>query len=142
MKFLIGFFLSVGLLFASGNNQLKIQILEKIILDIQQNERLKVWSDDKSLEEAFRSADRFDIVQTCESADLIILARKKYVPKGCETCPVFVLSYELLKDIPESFGALFWKKGRPNIVFIESRLKKFNITLSDALTSYVDDQVW
>ena len=142
MKFLIIFLLSVSLLFASGRNQLKVQILEKIISDIQQTDRLKVWSDDKSLEEAFRSADKFDIVQTCKGADLIILARKKYVPKGCEACPVFVLSYELLNDIPESFGALFWKKGRPNIVFIESRLKKFNITLSDALTPYVDDQVW
>jgi hypothetical protein len=52
------------------------------------------------------------------------------------------LDYYLLDKIPQSFGAFFWKKGRPNIVFIKPRLKQQSLELSSELKPYIEEQVW
>jgi len=55
---------------------------------------------------------------------------------------VFVLDYNLLSKIPESFGAFFFKKGRANIVLLAPVLKKQNIKVSKALDEYVEEKIW
>jgi hypothetical protein len=47
-----------------------------------------------------------------------------------------------LKEIPKSFGSMFWKKGRPNIVLIESRIKEQKISISKELEIYIEERIW
>lgn len=44
--------------------------------------------------------------------------------------------------MPQSFGALFWKKGRPNIVIIAPRAKERAIEISQKLNEYVEEKIW
>lgn len=134
---------STVLLFAgSGDSKLKIEILKKVVTGIQYNETMKIWSDDPKIMAAFHSAKQFNVAGRCEEADIIILKDKENLPEVCLRANVFVLNYKLLNDIPKSFGAFFWKKGRPNIVLIEPRVKKCDIALSEELLAYVEEKVW
>jgi hypothetical protein len=37
---------------------------------------------------------------------------------------------------------MFWKKGRPNIVIIEPRIKEQNISISKKLDIYKEEKIW
>ncbi len=55
--------------------------------------------------------------------------------------PIIGMKYFLLKN-ENVIGAIFWHKGRPNIVFIKDRLKKFGINPPKSLEKYIEDKVW
>ena len=121
---------------------LKQQILEKILTNISLNKELIIWSDDKELIEEFNKKGSFSTTATCEDATLLILENKKNLDKTCQEKAIFVMNYALLKEIPQSFGAMFWKKGRPNIVIIAPRAKQSSIVISEKLDDYLEEKIW
>ena len=110
-----------------------------IIENINNNSFHKIWSDDASLRDSFRELG-YGVTKDAKDADLIIV--KKRLPLKGIKAKVFVLNYNLLNKIPRSFGAFFWKKGRPNIVFISPRVKREHLKLSKELQAYEEEQVW
>ena len=116
------------------------KILHYIVQNINNNTIHKILCDDAKLQENFKELG-YTIVKDAKDADLIILRNKHKFSKNVKG-KVFVLGYELLNEIPQSFGAFFWKKGRPNIVFIAPRVKKEHIQLSKELQEYEEEQVW
>jgi len=141
MKFLFLSILSALLLSASSVDS-QVKILEKIISEISVNKQITIWSDDKEILSKIKNHKKFITTTACKKANFVILKDKKYLSKVCNDTHVFVLNYKLLSDIPKSFGALFWKKGRPNIVILESRIKKQNIKISKNLEPYLEDKIW
>lgn len=129
-------------LFANERDAMQAQILEKIFQNITFNKEIILWSDNKNLLQEFEKNRRFHTTDDCHQATLLIVQEKKNLPKDTCKKAVFVLDYALLQEIPESFGSMFWKKGRPNIVLIESRTKQQNIKIADELTMYVEEKIW
>jgi hypothetical protein len=125
-----------------ASNGLKQQILEKILTNISLNKELIIWSDNKELVGEFDKKDSFTTTADCKDATLLILENKKNLDKACHEKATFVLDYALLKEIPQSFGAIFWKKGRPNIVIIAPRAKKSSIIISEKLDDYLEEKIW
>ena len=144
MKFFIFYFLFfTSLLFANDpSDKLRVEIIKNIVLGIKNSEPMSVWSDDGKIMKALRSSDEFKVVDNCRDAGLIILNDKSSLPKNINQKHIFVLKYSLLHKIPDSFGAFFWKKGRPNIVFIKPRVQKQSLKLSTNLKPYIEDKVW
>jgi len=124
-------------LFADTN--LEIKILHHIVENINNNTLHKVWSDDAMIRTSFQKLGYGD-VKDAKDADLLILKHSLSL-KGIKA-KVFVLNYNLLNEMPQSFGAFFWKKGRPNIVFIAPRVKREHLKLSKELQEYEEEQVW
>ncbi len=141
MRLFILLILSALLLFASDTNH-KVKILEKIISEISLDKQILIWSDDKSILAQLKNNNKIKTTQNCQTATFVILKDKKQLSSICSKSHIFVLNYKLLSDIPQSFGALFWKKGRPNIVIIEPRIKAQSITISKNLAPYLEDRVW
>ncbi|MDD5210903.1 MAG: hypothetical protein PHV62_00680 [Sulfuricurvum sp.] len=136
-------FLTIALFASDNKDIMRAQILEKIILNISINETITVWSDNKELLAGFRKSNHLIISDICDKATVIIIENKKELNDDtCKNKPIFVLNYNLLKEVPKSFGAFFWKKGRPNIVIIESRIKSQNISVSKELNAYIEEKVW
>jgi len=135
-KYLFLFFILTFSLFA---NIQEAQILQYIIKNINQNSFQKIWSDDEKIKHSFQELG-YDVVKNATNADLLII--KKKLPSSKIKGKIFVLKYNLLNTIPKSFGAFFWKKGRPNIVFITPRVKKEHLRLSKELQEYEEDKVW
>lgn len=143
MRAAIGILFLIILAFASDNTHaVKVEILEKIFTNISMKKELLIWSDDKKLIEIFNKKDSFATTANCEDATLLILEDKSNLEKNCKNKPIFVLEYSLLKEIPQSFGAIFWKKGRPNIIIISPRAKELSIDVSQKLSEYLEEKVW
>jgi len=118
------------------------KILHYIVKNIDNNSLHKIWSDDSAVKESFEGYENYFVVKDKNQADLLIvkdaLSLNRYKGKG----KICVLQYDLLIDIPKSFCAFFWKKGRPNIVFIKPRVDKQHIKLSKELQDYEEEKVW
>ncbi len=136
-------FLTIALFASDNKDIMRAQILEKIILNIYINETVTIWSDNKELLAEFKKSAHIVTTDSCAKATIIILENKEKIhDDACKNKPIFVLEYNLLKEVPESFGAFFWKKGRPNIVIIEPRIASQNISVSKELKVYVEEKVW
>lgn len=127
---------------SSSSQELKIRVLKSIVTGIENSEPMTIWSDDKKIMNAFTSQSKFSVADDCKDAKMIILSSKSNLPKNCKNKHIFVLDYELLYEIPDSFGAFFWKKGRPNIVFIKPRVDKQALKLTSSLEPYVEERLW
>lgn len=143
MKIVLAFLILVSALFASDTSYiLKYQILEKVLKNISLHEEMILWSDNKNLHDEFAKNSTFKVASNCQDASLIIIEDKKEVSNSCLDKAVFVLDYTLLKEVPQSFGAMFWKKARPNIVIIRPRANAKNIFISQTLKPYLEDEIW
>lgn len=134
--------LASALIASETSDKLKAKILEKILTEISINKEKKIWSDDTTVLNAFRKNTNLNVTDNCMKSTIIILKDKKSLNSMCCSKHIFVLRYDLLSKVPQSFGSFFWKKGRPNIVLIKQRLKKQNIKASDKLNPYLEDKVW
>lgn len=138
---IILFLISVAL--ASDNKDtIKAKILEKIFTNISTTVKLTLWSDNQNLLDKLKENGNFTTSLSCKDATIIILEKKDTLDKACKDKATFVLEYNLLTEIPQSIGALFWKKGRPNIIIISPRAKKHSIEISENLNEYVEERVW
>lgn len=141
MRFLLLSILS-ALLLSASNISHQVKILEKVISEISINKQMKIWSDDRGIITELKKSNKFITTTNCQDATCIILKNKNSLSKVCSNIHIFVLNYQLLSEIPQSFGALFWKKGRPNIVIIEPRIKAQNIKVTKSLKPYLEKKVW
>ena len=141
MRFLLLSILS-ALLLSASNVSHQVKILEKVISEISIDKQIIIWSDDKEIIYELKNNNKFLITRNCQDATLIILKDKKNLLKICNDIHIFALNYKLLTEVPKSFGALFWKKGRPNIVIIEPRIKAQSIKVTNNLRPYLEEKVW
>ena len=141
MKFIIAITLSI-LLSASEVNLHQIKILETIMTKISLNSEVIIWSSSTNILSELKKRNHLKISNYCKDAKILILENNKNLSKECLDKSIFVLDYKLLSDIPKSFGALFWKKGRPNIVILEARIKAQNIRITQELEPYVEEKIW
>lgn len=128
--------------FASDTVHFQAKILEKVLSDISTPKELKIWTDDTKILNELKDHKVLNMVNTICDSNLVIIKNKKHLSKECKADFIFVLQYNLLNEIPNSFGAMFWKKGRPNIVIIEPRINKQNISISKDLEPYLEERVW
>ncbi|MFA6760782.1 MAG: hypothetical protein WCR69_07055 [Sulfuricurvum sp.] len=145
MRAIIVSLLLFGSTLFSGDTSLyqaQKEILQSIFYNIHLGRDLKVWSDDEGLNEAFRDGFAFELASSCNEASLLVINTQAPLTNGCQNKPTFVLKYQLLRDLPHSFGSLYWKKARPNIVIIEPRAKEQNIIISTRLREYVEQKLW
>ncbi len=143
MKTVVSILFLIVTAFASESRYvIKAQILEKIFTNISIKNELIVWSDSKELFLELKKNTGLITSLECKDASLIILKDKKNLKESCYKKSIFVLDYSLLKEIPHSFGAMFWKKGRPNIVILEPRTKEQSIKVSDKLDKYIEEKIW
>lgn len=143
MKKIVALILLAVFAFASHHtSSIKVEILNKILSNISIGKELIIWSDNKNLNAEFEKKGNFATADLCQDATLLIVEDKKLLDKGCYNKAIFVLDYALLNEIPQSFGAIFWKKGRPNIVILAPRAKAQSIIVSEALGDYVEEKIW
>ncbi len=126
-------------LFAS-NISTKDKIIMMIMDNIYTSEQKVIYFDDKKMAEVF--SKKYEIASSCENSNFIILSKKTELPNKCKEKNIFVLRYDLLYDIPQGFGAFFFKKGRANIILLKNKLKKHGIETSKELEPYLEDRVW
>jgi len=119
---------------------LEAKIISFIVDNISTNQEKIVFSDDTALLNKLSQTTK--TTQLCQNASIIIVKDKQHLKQECLKKKLFVLDYDCLEKLPTSFGAFFFKKGRVNIVFIEPRLEKENIKISNKLQPYLEERIW
>ncbi|AFL67779.1 hypothetical protein [Sulfurospirillum barnesii] len=82
----------------------------------------------------------FTLTQECEKANFIFINKAEEMPP----CPstkkrlFFTNNYRKLLSNKHFFGALFWNKSRPNIVFSQKRLEEKAITLPQNFHQFIE----
>lgn len=143
MKLILSIFFSVLILSANERvDHHKASILEKVFSQISINQKLKIWCDENALVSQLKDHNRFQMVDSCLDANVILLNDKENLSQNCENKHIFALKYDILSNVPSSFGAFFWKKGRPNIVIIKPRIESRSIKISKNLENYLEEEVW
>lgn len=103
----------------------KIKLYIPQITEIERNIYSKIFQ----LEETCTSSNFIFVKRSIEDKELCINSNKIY----------FTNNYQKLLVDEKYFGAFFWSKSRPNIVFIKDRLSQRNIVLSKEYSQFIED---
>ncbi len=130
---------SFGVVISRSNEKdvkYEIKILEKIAEDITHKSLIKVYVIGYDKKKIKNFSNHFKLVEQIDDADIVIVNKYKKIHQ-LRNKIILTTDFSLLKEIPESIGALYWKKGRPHIIFIKERLKDYNIKLSNEYKRFI-----
>ncbi|AXX87488.1 hypothetical protein [Malaciobacter marinus] len=83
----------------------------------------------------------FTLVDKCEKSNFVFVKKNiKIDPKCLNNKRLFFTNnYKKLLNKDIYFGAFFWSKSRPNIVFIKNRLRTKKILLPKSYNKFIED---
>jgi hypothetical protein len=127
-------------LFASNVNDIKASIIEQIAKVLHPNEeKLIICILDDTYDFLKSSIHHMKIVDECTHADLVIAKQIEDVSPYCQQDKFIILTkYQEYKQSDIPIGALFWQKGRPNLIFSKKRLLEFSMKLPASFSRYIE----
>ncbi|MCW8838746.1 MAG: hypothetical protein OQK11_08605 [Thiovulaceae bacterium] len=119
--------------------ELEAKIISKIATASLDNE-IKIYIPNISKQEEEIYSKYFHLSKDCKYANFIF-DKKGSIENNCESSGklFFTNNYKRLVSDNKYFGAFFWNKSRPNIVFIKQRLENNNINLSKEYEQFIED---
>ncbi len=121
----------------------EIEFEAKIISKIASSstkEKIKLFIPKISGQEKQIYSKYFNLVKDCKSANFIFDNKNSIDTKCTESNKLFFTNnYRKLIANAKYYGAFFWNKSRPNIVFIKQRLQNNNVELSKEYLKYIED---
>ena len=120
---------------------INVQMIEKISQDLTGKSYVKIY--DPALTPDMRSyMSKGSIVASCEHADIVIVNSINQVESKCMNKTVLVTRYNLLSQVEQAVGALYWQKGRPNLLFLKGRLGSRGIALGNDYSPYIEEKLY
>jgi len=99
--------------------------------------RVKLWCDDEKKAEMLSLLNNIALTKDKSDADILFVFHSLDLESDK---PKFVGSYALLKHYKNDvIGGFYWQKGRPNLLFLRSNLKKQHLEVGAALEKFVED---
>ncbi len=100
---------------------------------------IKLYTKDREYIQAFNGYEHIGIVHNIRNADVILVTEEDELSKlvSLPKQILFATSYTLLKKNNNIVGALYWRKGRSQLVFIKDRLEKHDIVLPSAYHKFI-----
>jgi len=128
-KIQIVFYIVTTLLHSQSSES---KIIQTIFSSMYNNEVLSVYAVDQKKIDILHEA-KLRVVKSCENATIAYISLER---NACKKKPIFTDNYKTFKNSKNAIGAFYWSKGRPNIIFLQSRLKHFGLTLPQELKKY------
>jgi len=122
----------------------EIELEAKIVSKIAQtsmNSKIKIFIPDMTSSEKDIYSKFFDISNNCQEANFIFVKKQVNINQLCQEKNklFFTNNYQILLSDDRYFGAFFWNKSRPNIVFVKERLETKKIELSSEYEQFIED---
>ena len=100
---------------------------------------VSVWVDDAQKRKILSGMRSVRLVESQRNPDLLLIAKDFNITSDKV---LFVSSYPLLKHYKDiAIGGFYWKKGRPNLLFIRKNLRKKQRYLPLSLQKYVEEEL-
>lgn len=139
-RFVLYFSLAAIALAQESDIKLHAKMMDKLAVDLLNKERVKIY--DPTYGRSYDSyLSKSNTVQECSAADIAVVS-SIHQTQGCKNQIILVTKYNLLNEIPESVGAFYWQKGRPNLVFIRYRLNEKRLNLTHEYAQLIDDRIY
>jgi len=121
----------------------EVELEAKIISKIASSsikEKIKLYIPKISQQDKEIYSKYFDLSLDCESANFIF-DKKGLIETSCKKFDklFFTNNYKRLISNKKYYGAFFWNKSRPNIVFVKQRLMDNNINISKEHKQFIED---
>jgi len=119
--------------------ELEAKIVSKIANE-SLRENIKIYIPNISDQEKKIYSKYFEVSVDCESANFVF-DKSGLGNNACKNLDklYFTNNYRRLMSKSRYFGAFFWNKSRPNIVFVKQRLKKNGINLSAEYNQFIEE---
>ena len=127
MKKLLYISLIVPIFLVAGLNVNKVSNTLAHIKSVKKDKVLKFFNSNKNI----HLKKRLNFSTSKENADIILF------PKNKSNKIVIVDSYKALQMNKNSIGAIYLKKGRTQIIFIDERLKKNGLELPNSYNKHL-----
>lgn len=115
-----------------GSIRYEVKIIEKIVVDIAKKSNPKVCVVDYPASNIQQYSSVL-VLTNCSQADIIISSSEKV---NDHNKPIILIGSQNFGD-GDVIGSIFWRKGRPQIIFIEKNIKKFDIQLPEEYRKYI-----
>jgi hypothetical protein len=112
---------------------------------------IAVYTNDKEYRDVFSDSKRIFLSNKFEEADIVLMTEESalinilYRVQGntndSKKPIIFVTNYHFLKMSDDIVGAFYWRKGRSQLLFINKRLKQYDITLPKEYQSFMVDEL-
>lgn len=102
-----------------------------VLHTLTHKDTIKLYTQDKEYINVFADYAHISIVKKTDNADVVLITEESDL-SNLPASPkqiLFATSYQLLKKNNDIIGALYWRKGRSQLVFIKDRLEKHGIVL-------------
>ena len=128
------------MLFASSVDVLKSKIVMQIIEGLLPYKKVVIYIDDDSYQNISLSENIEKKSSWCDDANFILTDDVNKLQINCKNknAVIFATNYKGYKDNTSVAGALFWQKGRPNLIFRKERLDDLSITLPKSFLKYAE----
>ena len=112
--------------------ELDIYRVNQALLGIESSRPLKFFNDNSVFINKFEITQSSLVFTSLEKADILIFPKSKKSNKM-----MIAKSFSELKKNKKNIGAIYTKKGRTHIIFIEERLNNKGLKLSTKLNRYL-----
>jgi hypothetical protein len=121
-----------------------LKIYQQIFSSMLPKQEIRVYTKDRELLEIFKGSKKIIPVKNPEESDIMIVGNSytyekihNLIADQKKDVIIFATDYHLLKEYPYIVGALYWKKGRSQLLFLKPRLEKYHITLPDEYQPFI-----
>ncbi|MFK5977112.1 MAG: hypothetical protein QM493_11465 [Sulfurovum sp.] len=122
-----------------------IKIYTEIFSNLSSKEFICLYTNDKEYIKIFKESKNIKLTSKVKNANIALITdyrTLKYVLKQSNSSDnrppiLFATEYKLLKKSSDIVGALYWRKGRSQLLFIKKRLSKHGINLPNEYQNYI-----
>ncbi len=139
MKKIILFFISIVILEASSSN-IQTDLVGTIVKIFFPEETISVFIDDENYQTT-KKTTIFNLSSTCQDATFYIIKNiDNYINNHCFNQNAYILTtnYQDYKKHKNVLGAIFWQKGRLNLIFRKKRLDELYLHLPNKYNKYIE----
>jgi len=131
------FLLLVVFTLACAEDNYELKLYETVLPLIFTKTPIKIYTDTQETAKIFQQSRFFYIVPHCDhSVELLVGNKFGHLSPACADKPLFSTTYKSFKMEPNSFGAFYWRKGRPQIKFKTKTLHRYHLILPKTLQRY------
>ncbi|WP_457597044.1 hypothetical protein [Hydrogenimonas sp.] len=125
---------------AATRSDVEKRVYESIFEAIfPQKESIYVWTDNEAKKELFKKIRALRLTDDQKKADILVLYKTKTKIDPDANGLWFAGTYLVYQKLkPHLFGAFYWQKGRPNLIFFEKQLQTLHIDLPDQFKKYIE----
>ena len=133
-----------GLLYAMEETS-TLKLYTKLFTDLTgKRSEIAVYTGNEEYRRIFAHASNMKVVSHLDKADIVLITDRSDLEhyrayrERMEHRPIlFATGFDLLRDCRDVVGAVYWRKGRSQLLFVTGRLKRYGIELSESFSSYM-----